>query len=278
MRTSYRPAARDLDPINKIGTGIRGSIKLPVGMTYHGMQLLTNITNASKIAKVEIELNGDIIKTYTGVQLKMLEDYKVQEAEAGRYVIPFANLDARNIGGIMAGALVTYETDRLFLYVTFGDLSGVTNPSLDARAHWIDNTTPRLFIPRAYETTFHMPKAGKNVLNWDRDENRAISRLHFLPDSGELTRLEIYRDNRVEFESNIADINFDLKSLGGNFAPKAPQADYLHFDPTASGFAEKGLYPTIAARTFKFNVFGDTAGQTCTILVEELERIPQNDE
>jgi hypothetical protein len=132
-----------------------------------------------------------------------------------------------------------------------------------------------LFIPRAYETTFHMPKSGKNVLNWQRDNNRAIARLHMLPDSGALTRLEIFRDNFIEFEADIADINFDLKSVGGQFAKKVPQAGYLHFDPTASGFNEKGLYPTAARESLKLNIFGDAAGQTITILVEELESIVQ---
>ena len=269
----YRPAPRELDPINKVASNIRGSIRLPVGMTYHGIQLLSNITTSSKIAKVEVELNNEIIKTYTGLQLKMLESFKNAVQESGRYIVPFANLDARNMGGIMSGALVTYPEDSLILYITFGDLTGIVDPELTARAHWTDNSTPRLFIPRAYETTFHMPKSGKNVMNWERDNNRAIARMHMLPDSGALTRLEIYRDDYIEFESDIADINFDLKSIGGQFAKKAPQAGYLHFDPTASGFNEKGLYPTAANKSLKFNVFGDAAGQTVTILVEELESI-----
>lgn len=275
MRKGYRPAPRELDPINKIATNVRGSIKLPVGMTYHGIQLMTNITAAAKIARVEIQLNGDIIKAYTGEQLKMLENYKKHEAEAGRYVIPFANLDARNIGGIMAGALVTYPEDELILYVTFGDLSGIANPTLTGRAHWVANTTARLFIPRAYETVVLLPKVGRNVLNWERDPRKAISRLHMKPDKGALTRLEVKRDNFTEFEADVADINFDLKSQGGQFAKKAPQAGYLHFDPASGGFNEKGLYPTDAAESLKFLIHGDTAGQAVTVLVEELEEVPQ---
>lgn len=274
-RSGYRPAPRELDPINKVASGIRGSIRLSVGMTYHGIHLLSNIMAAAKIAKVEIELNGDIIKTYTGVQLKMLEAFKMQESEDGRYVIPFANLDARNVGGIMSGALVTYPEDSLIMYVTFGDLTGIDDPWLSARAHWMANTTPRLFIPRAYETTVLLPKAGMNVLNWERNPLKAISRLHMKPDAGTLKRLEIKRDNYVEFESDIADINFDLKTVGGNFSKKAPQAGYLHFDPTASGFNEKGLFPTAAAESLKFNLTGSVAGQAVTILVEELESVPQ---
>jgi|GEM_PF-1478913 len=269
----YRPAPRELEPINKVGSGIRGSIRLPVGMTYHGIQLLTNITTSSKIAKVEVELNNDIIKTYTGLQLKMLESFKKQEQESGRYIVPFANLDARNMGGIMSGALVTYPEDSLMLHITFGDLTGIANPELTGRAHWVDNSTERLFIPRAYEATFLMPRTGKNTMVWNGDHNRAIARMHMLPDSGALTRLEIYRDNFKEFEADVADINFDLKSVGGQFAKKAPQNGYLHFDPTASGFNEKGLFPTAAEHTLKFDIFGDTAGQAVTILVEELESV-----
>jgi len=273
MRNSFRPAPRELDPINKVATNVRGSIKLPVGMTYFMIQFLTNFTTGAQIARAELELNGEIIKTYTGAQLKMLELYKKQEVETPRFVFPLANVDARNMGGIMSGALVTYPEDSLILYITFGDLSAVVTPTLSARAFWLDNTTERLFIPRSYETTVLLPKTGKNPINWERNANKAISRLHLLPDSGALTRLEIYRDNFIEFEADIADINFDLKSIGGQYAKKAPQAGYMHFDPTATGFNEKGLYPTAARESLKFNLFGNTAGQAVTILVEELEYV-----
>ena len=271
----YRPAPRELDPINKVSSGIRGSIKLPVGMTYHQIQFLTNFTASTHIAKAELELNGDIIKTFTGEQLKMLESYKGQVNETGRFVFPLANLDARNMGGIMSGALVTYPEDSLILYITFGDLVGIATPTLTARAFWLNNTTARLFIPRSYETTVLLPKAGKNVINWERNPNKAISRIHMLPDAGTLTRLEIFRDNHIEFEADIADINFDLKTLGGQFTQKVPQTGYLHFDPTASGFNEKGLYPTAARESFKFFLHGSQAQQAVTLLVEELEVVPQ---
>lgn len=269
----FRPLPRELDPINKIASNVRGSIKLPVGMTHFGHQLVTNIPTAAKIAKVEYELNGDIIQTYTGTQLKMMEAYLKHEADSGRYTVPFANVDARNLGGIMSGAIVTYPGDSFIMYVTFGDLTGITDPTLTARAFLMENQTERLFIPRVYETVVFLPKSGKNAINWETPNNRAISRLHMLPDSGALTRLEIYRDSRIEFEADIADINYDLKYLGGAYAKKLPQAGYLHFDPTGTGFNEKGLFPLAARESLKFNIFGDTAGQAVTVLVEELEHV-----
>lgn len=272
---SYRPSSRDLDPINKVASGVRGSIKLPVGITFQQIQLVTNINDAAKIAKVEIELNGDIIQSLTGTQIKMIETYKGHEAETGRYVLAFASLEARNLGGTLSSALVTMPRDSLIMYVTFGDLSGVTNPSLNARALVLPTTRPRQFIPRIYETVAQLPVAGKNPVRWPSDPRKAIKRLHMLPDSGSLTRLDIVRDNFKEFEAATSDINFDLIHMGSTFCKRVPQAGYLHFDPTLHGYVEKSLFPTLARESLKFEIHGDTAGQAVTILVEELEAVPQ---
>ncbi|NTS77339.1 hypothetical protein HR060_10730 [Catenovulum sp. SM1970] len=271
LKTSYRPMSRDLSPFNKIGSNLKGSVKLDVGMTYHQIQLIGNITDPTLIEQVELKLNGEVIKTYTGEQLVMLEKYKKQPAQAGRYIFPLANIDARNVGGIMTGALVTYATDELILYVKFADLSSVSTPELRARAFWLPNQFPRKFIPRSYETTLHLPKSGKNSKDWERDARKSIQRLHMLPDKGAIERLEIHRDNKIEFEADKTDIDYDLTSIGGQHAQKAPQTDYLHFDTGASGFVEKGLFPTAAKSHLRFSLFATEADTTVTVLVEELE-------
>jgi len=272
---AFRPLPRDLNPIIGLVSNQRGHFTVVPGATYQELQLVTNITNSALIEKVELELNGEIIISLTGAEMKMLEVYKGQNAEAGRYILPLAKLEAKTPQGVQSGELVTLPSDNITLYVTFGDLTAIVGgATCKGRALVTGAKNRRVFIPRIYSQNFDANASGNNDLPWaNRSPQKNINRVHFYSPNDVIKRLEIFRDGKVVFEADKLDNDFDLKHVGARAYKCVPQANYYHFDPTAHGMAVEGLFPTVARQELKFRLNTTAAGESIKMLVEELHQV-----
>jgi hypothetical protein len=262
----YQPLSRDtLSPVG-MGWGQRGHIEIQAGMTIQSIELITDITDAAKIKKITLELNGDPIVQLTGADVLMMQAFKKCFVEAGRYVIDFADKKYRTKNGIRSGELVTLPTDEVLLFVELAD--DENNPAFAIRARtWITAAqSVRYFIPRIYSTTYDASTSGDNDLVWKNGNmNRFIRRLHLK--AADIKRFTVYRDDTKRHDVRDVDNIFDLKTND-----LAPQAGYFHFDPTQLGLGIDGLFPTYAQKELKF-VLNKTDAGAVPLLVEMLEQV-----
>ncbi|MCA1930908.1 major capsid protein P2 [Rheinheimera sp.] len=263
----FKPTPVELNNFVGVGSNQRASLQVTPGATFQMIELISNITDVTKIAKVEVELNGNTIVNCTGYDLKsVLEAYTKRSRAAGRYVINFFNPEASTLNSMRLGELVTLPSDTLTVYVTFGD-TGATVPTLRARALVTPSQPVRYFIPKVYSINIDPSVVGENHMSWPlRSGSHFIRRLHFL--SGNVSKLQVYRDDLKVYQASAVDNAQDLGEGGDN----APVANVFHFDPAHIGFHWEGAFPTIAQKelAFKYDV---TALGGIKVLVETIDQV-----
>ncbi|QYK03132.1 major capsid protein P2 [Shewanella psychrotolerans] len=266
LMNRYAPLSRDtLSPVG-MGWGQKGHLQIQAGMTIQSIELITDITDASKVKRVSLELNGEEIVALTGAEIVMIQAFKKTFAEAGRYIIDFADKKYRTKNGIRSGELVTLPTDEVNLFVELVD--DVDGPSFSIRGRtWVTPAQPqRYFVPRIYGSTYDAAMSGDNDLIWKNGNmNRFIRRVHFK--AADINRVQIWRDDTKRHDLRAVDNNYDLKAND-----LAPQAGYFHFDPTQLGLGLDGLFPTFANTQLKF-VLTKAASGAVPMLVEMLEQV-----
>ena len=263
----YKPTPLELNSFQGVGKNQRASLPVTTGATFQMIELVTNITDPTQITRVEVELNGQIIYSVTGSDMKTLfEAYLKRSRAAGRYVINFFNPEAKTLTSTMLGELVTLPSDSMTVYVTFGE-TGATAPTLRARALVTRSQGVRWFIPKTYSINIDASVAGENNFNWpNRSSSLFIRRLHFM--SGNISRLKVFRDDLRVFDAQAADNAADLAEGGDN----APVANVFHFDPGHIGYQLEGAFPTIASKELKFTYETNAAGGI-RVVCETLEQV-----
>ncbi len=263
----FKPTPVELNNFVGVGSGQRASLQVTPGATFQMIELISNITDVTKITKVEVELNGNTIVNATGYDLKsVLEVYTKRGRAAGRYVINFFNPEASTLNSMRLGELVTLPSDTITLYVTFGD-TGATVPTLRARALVTPTQPVRYFIPKVYSINIDPSVVGENHLSWPvRSGSHFIRRLHFI--SANVTKLQVFRDDLKVFQATAADNAQDLGEGGDN----APIDGIFHFDPAHIGFHWEGAFPTVAMKelAFKYDV---SATGGIKVLVETIDQV-----
>lgn len=266
----YKPSPMELRAFSTVAKNNRNQCDVVTGPTFQNIEIITNITDATKITNVQVELNGQMIVDLSGSDLKMLEKYSKRDRADGRFVIPFYRPEARTMEGMRMGELVTLPSDTLTVYVTIGD-TGATVPTLRARALVTPAQPVRYFIPKLDSVNITAPASGENLFAWSvRNAGLFIRRLHLF--SADIQKLKVYRDDLKVFEASTADNNADL-SEGGDFVP---QADIFHFDPAHVGFHLQGLFPTIARKELAFKYDMANAGSVRVLreTIEQVQKMP----
>ena len=262
----YKPTPMELRAFSTSVENTRNQCDVVTGPTFQGIEIVSNITDPTKLLKIQAELNGQMIVDVTGSDLKMIEAYSKRTRAAGRYYIPFSKTEARTLEGMRLGELVTLPSDALTLYVTVGDNGGAP-VTLRARAMVTPSQPVRYFIPKLDAVTFTAPQDGENLFAWSvRNAGLFIRRLHF--QSADIERLQVYRDDLRVFNASKDDNNADLSEGGDN----APQADTYHYDPAHTGFHLQGLFPTIARKELAFKYDMAAAGSV-RVLRETIEQV-----
>ena len=261
----YRPMPKELTGWSGVAENAKCHLDITPGPTIQRLEFVTNYTDAKKIKKVILELNSREIVNLTGAELKQLNAYRKQHAEAGRFIIDFAGMEYRTKAGIRTGELVTLPTDTLTLYVEFGD-NGGTAPTIRGRMLVTPAQARRVIVPRLYTYNFDAVVEGDNDWRYKQGSmHRFIRRMHM--QSADIRRLEVKRDDLILYEANTNDNTFDLLRYG-----MAPQAGVYTFDPTAPGFGLEGLFPTVANRELIFRMKMAKAGAV-PVLMEEIEQV-----
>ena len=262
----------EITGFNGGGFSSQWSLNLDVGPTYKEIILDTNLDD-DQLTQIMMTLNGDTFVDVSGADLQMLEAYKGNAAETGKFVIPFSDFSAKTQEGQDLTELVTMEGDNLTIVVktaaaTAQQVTDSLVPTLTAQAVMASGLEPdgskkqRITLPRMYSELVQAGATGRNVYkNFNRGPR--IRRMHL---GSTVTALEIKRDKLTRFDSTKDMNEFLLKREG-----LVPQAGYYHFDPLMYKFAKSDFLQT-AGQSFEVNPTVSAAGDV-PVIFETVETV-----
>lgn len=273
IRGRYNPKPHELNPMNAVGYGQKANLRLVTGPTYQNIEIKHNV-DVSDILKVSMTLAGKEFVSLTGPDLLELAKQRKLYTQAGRLVIPFANPQMRTRQGVRAGELVTLENDHIMIYVelktaaTAADNSVV--PEITLRAATTAAQPERYFLPRLFTQDWTANQGGETPHDWqDRDPRRSLRRL--ILQAADIKKVEIKRDDLVEFEATAEDNAFDLQSNDRSPLTNSYVLDFLMY-----GFGEDGRFPTFARKSLDFRIDKQASGNIRLIvdLIEQVKDLP----
>ncbi|MGF1747724.1 major capsid protein P2 [Vibrio cionasavignyae] len=267
LRTPFNPRPHDLDPVEGVNWGNQATLRLVSGPTYSSIELVTSIIDPSDIERVRLTLNGKEVYSVTGQDLVDIQEHRKQFTQAGRYVIPFADLTLRTKGGVRTGELVTLQGEIWMVYIQLASKDAGTNPpSMRARAHTTAAQSTRIYLPRIYSLTYYAAASGRTPFDFaERSPFFSLKRIHFKDDS--ISRVRVLRDDREEMNVTKDDNAFDLALSG------LEQNDgWFTLDFVRTGFGVEGRLQTNAMKQLQFEVEKSAAG-SIPVLIESIEQV-----
>ncbi|ELH7812894.1 major capsid protein P2 [Vibrio harveyi] len=267
LNTPFNPRPLDLDPVEGVNWGNQASLRLVSGPTYQSIELVTDITNPADIERVRITLNGKEVYNLTGQDLVDIQEHRKQFTQAGRYVIPFADLTLRTKGGVRTGELVTLQGEIWFVYIQLAPKSGGTAaPSIRARSHTTQAQSQRIYLPRIYSLSWFASATGRTPFDFaERSPLLSLKRIHFKDAS--IDRVRVLRDSVEEINVNKADNAFDLAIVG-----LEQNNDWFSLDFVRTGFGVEGRLPTNAMKQLQFELDKSQTGSV-PVLIEAIEQV-----
>ncbi|MFM2481161.1 major capsid protein P2 [Celerinatantimonas sp. YJH-8] len=262
----FDPKTHELNPFNGVGYGSKANLQLTSGPVYQEIELKSNAV--PRIRRISLTLNGEEIINITPAQIYALDKLRKIYTEPNRLVLPFADFSLRTKTGITECALVTTAQDIVYLYVEFdgkqdGDPAQLT---LTSRAKLTDAQPVRYFLPRLKTDTWDHPTGGQLSHEYkQRSQFLFIRRMLLSCEKDDITRLEIIRDNKIEYQLDRDDNAFDLARLGLEAPDGFFPVDFLEY-----GFGADGKLSTAAANSLDFKLTKTTAGPI-TVLQQLVE-------
>jgi len=233
------------------------TIKLQAGMTYHSLELDTNLVEVPTIKKITIDIGGTPIAYSTNVMMDILDKAFQKFQKTGRYIFDFSKFEYRSPAGIYQTQLVTNLRDDVTVKIELG-AKGATDPlvpTIKAKAWVTDNDRAgRLFIPSRYELTQYCAAAGEHVWEFPNgSQHRHIQRIVFKEDVVSISKITVKRGTRTIHTVTREDLDYMLQRHAG----VALQSGYCILDFTVFGFGSHGAINTAG---LKFELETDGAG------------------
>ncbi|KZX00947.1 membrane protein [Pseudoalteromonas luteoviolacea] len=221
------------------------TVKLSPKLTYHTIDLKTNLKNAKTIKKVRIDIGGTDVFTITGERLRQLNAIYQDFTQDGRFVLDMSNFRYRTPAGIYQTQLVTNITDDVTLTVEFG-ARGTGDPEkleMSGVAYATDtDAVGRAFVPTKKEFTQMTASAGEH--SWlfpNGAPNKFIQRMIFDENEVKISKITVKRGGNTIHVFERDDLDFDLQRYAG--AKLLPGICVLDF--TAFGFGANGATPSV---------------------------------
>ncbi|MDN2481114.1 major capsid protein P2 [Vibrio astriarenae] len=267
LTTPFNPRPKELDPVEGVSWGNQATLRLVSGPTYQNIELVTDITDPKDIERVMLKLNGKEIINLTGEDLVNLQKHRKQYTQAGRYIIPFADISLRTKAGVRTGELVTLGGEIWMLYIQLkAKDAGTVAPVIRARAHTTAAQATRYYMPRLYSLTWFASATGRTPFDFsERSPFLTLKRIHFKDDS--IERIRVLRDDREEMNVSKVDNAYDLA-----LAELEQTAGYFTLDFVRTGFGTEGRLPTNAAKQLQFELEKSAAGSV-PLVIEAIEQV-----
>jgi Viral coat protein P2 N-terminal domain len=215
------------------------NLQLPSGITYKEITLHGVNLNDDQIKRVSLSLNGDSLIDVNGEVLRIIQRYKSNYIESGKWVIPFADFSMLLQEGQNLTSLVTLPGENVILEVETDTATAAQIAASDVASIRVEgilgiSQNQRLTVPRIYRDVMNGGVAGenrfKNFVNQNRTTNPVrVRRAHLL--DANVTKFEIKRNGITLFDKTLEDQNYSLRRFG-----RSPESGIYHFDAVKTGY------------------------------------------
>lgn len=233
------------------------TIKLQAGMTYHAVELETNLAEVPTIKKVTIDIGGTPVAYASNEIMDMLDKAYQKFQQSGRFIFDLSKFEYRSPAGIYQTQLVTNLRDDVTVKIELGakHANDPIVPTIKAKAWVTDNDKAgRLYVPNRYELTQYCAASGEHVWEFPNGSaHRHIQRIVFKEDVVNISKITVKRGTRTIHTVHRSDLDYMLRRHAG----VALQAGYCILDFTVFGFGSHGAINTAG---LKFELETDGAG------------------
>ncbi|KAF7770084.1 hypothetical protein PCIT_a3039 [Pseudoalteromonas citrea] len=249
------------------------NIKLQAGVTYHSIELETNLKNVKTIKKITIDIGGVPVVTRTNEILDLMDSFYKRYKQTGRFVVDLSKFDYRTPAGIYQTQLVTVLNDDVTLKIEFGSrgTNDPERPTLKAKAYVTDTDNyGRIFKPTMYDLTQISGAAGDHTWQMpNTGANRFVQRILFDESEVKIAQIKVKRGSQTIETITRADLDYALQRV----ANVELQDGYCLLDFTLFGFGSDGSVPTLGLG-FELQVDSNGAIKTYIEGYDQVKRIP----
>lgn len=248
-----------LSPFQNVGANLTAVLPEIArgGFTYENILLKLGGTAFTKamITGIRLTLGGKVIWDVTGAHLDDLNDYVKRGTNVAYLPLWFANPNARDISGYLAGAI-----DTSFGYKDFSlevDIGGATAPTLEAyalKSGPIDRSQPYAAMVRTLKKSAHAPSSAAEhdlKIPVGGRQGALIRALHFF--HANITKLQVTKDSFNLLQEGVNAVN---QFYQGELY-RTVQAGLVSWDPTYQD-DDRDAVPTLVApgvlSAFEFKV------------------------
>lgn len=268
---NFQPKSHLFANTEGVGYSNRSTTKLQAGLTYQAVTARTNLAHDATVTKIALDLNGEEIVQISGADLRAIEAYRDTFNEAGVFTLDFTRFDFKTVFGMRWKELITLPGDQVTLVVEFGTkhASDPANIEMSVEALVTDTKSAPVFIPKLHRFIKNIAGSGLQELIYPNSQpNRMIQSMMFDETDVQITKLEIFRNDRRIYEANRAKLEYDQQRYG----KRKPQSGKLFFEPTMFGLGQQNAMSSGLPDSLIFKLTTSAAGQL-PVVVEGYEQI-----
>lgn len=212
--------------ISQVNPGATVTIEVPVGSTYHQIQLLKTNLTAAQVTNIQIYADTKLFQEYTDLdQLDAINAFYKRPQNGNYHTFwfdrPELNEEFREITAIGTKDLKAFT-------IKFKIAAAAVAPAITARAETSMNL-PLGLITKIKQQTHPLTSTGWQDITKIPQIGKIIG-LHFYKATDDITEFTFKRDDNEIIETSVADVEEFQAQYN-----RVPQANYVHFD-----FAMKG--------------------------------------
>ncbi len=219
---------------------------VPIGLRYHSFQLAYSGITLAQMDQIRLNVNGETIHRYTGVQRDKLNQFDGRAAAGGILTIPLDRFGLYRQDGEEMTALRTGVADKLGKIINKVEIEIDVNAAAAAPAIAINATAsdnPSGIGPGIIQRvlSYNRNFGASGVVEWadlpkatEGSKYQVINRAAFF--ASNITNMEVSRDNKIIFQRTKA-LN-DRVQLDG---VRVPQSGLFVIDPTCEGYDFEGI-------------------------------------
>lgn len=256
------------DPTPQQG-GATAVLNLPVGLTYHSIDLAYSGITLAQMESIVLKIDGQIVKQYgSGTDVDTMNKFDGKAAASGILTFDFERcglmLPDNRVRSVLgthyktADGKNTVAVKTMQLEVKIA--SGVVAPVLSATA---EQSPPRAMdvLSRLLEFTYDLASGENHIANlpFGNLQNANINRIWIK--SANATKLVLRKNQRTVFERTKA--HNELKQTDGK---RTPQSGWVVLDTTEAGYGGN-LINTLDAQDLRLLLTASGA-ETATLRVE----------
>lgn len=231
---------RQMPSFEGVAAGQTATLRLPIGFSYN--QLLVTYTGVTlaQMTQLRVVANGQVIHRYqSGTVLDSMNQYESRTAAGGLLIIDFERFNMRTRAGeeftVLGTGMAKDPTPVTTLSLEIDIDAGAAAPALSARA--VQSVPRALGLIKKIRTFSYSPTGAGDYDISDLPKGDLINQIFFGPSAGNITRLQVFRDNFTVFDRTSTE---NTRMQNDGVRTPASFTGYV-YDPTENGNGSEQL-------------------------------------